>query len=280
MPMRPVELIRRSERYLAAHGVESPRETAETLLMHVLRTDRAGLYARTEALDLTTARRFGHALCLRCKGTPLQHLTGEQQFVDLRLEVEPGVFIPRPETEIVVEVALDALRGRASPRVVDVGTGTGAIALAIARSRPDASVLATDVSEVAVRLARRNARRLGLAVEVLLGGLLAPIPLDSRGRLDLIVSNPPYVGQGEYASLPREVRAEPFEALVGETHVHGQLAREAPQWLAPGGWLVVEIGADQGQQVQALLGQGLVDVEVLPDLAGRDRVVRGRRPPR
>ncbi|HEX9235605.1 MAG TPA: HemK/PrmC family methyltransferase, partial [Actinomycetota bacterium] len=172
MPMRPVELIRRSERYLAAHGVESPRETAETLLMHVLRTDRAGLYARTEALDLTTARRFGHALCLRCKGTPLQHLTGEQQFVDLRLEVEPGVFIPRPETEIVVEVALDALRGRASPRVVDVGTGTGAIALAIARSRPDASVLATDVSEVAVRLARRNARRLGLAVEVLLGGLL------------------------------------------------------------------------------------------------------------
>ncbi len=253
MPMRPVELIRRSERYLAAHGVESPRETAETLLMHVLRTDRAGLYARTEALDLTTARRFGHALCLRCKGTPLQHLTGEQQFVDLRLEVEPGVFIP---------------------------TGTGAIALAIARSRPDASVLATDVSEVAVRLARRNARRLGLAVEVLLGGLLAPIPLDSRGRLDLIVSNPPYVGQGEYASLPREVRAEPFEALVGGTHVHGQLAREAPQWLAPGGWLVVEIGADQGQQVQALLGQGLVDVEVLPDLAGRDRVVRGRGPPR
>ncbi len=280
MPMRPVELIRRSERYLAAHGVESPRETAETLLMHVLRTDRAGLYARTEALDLTTARRFGHALCLRCKGTPLQHLTGEQQFVDLRLEVEPGVFIPRPETEIVVEVALDALRGRASPRVVDVGTGTGAIALAIARSRPDASVLATDVSEVAVRLARRNARRLGLAVEVLLGDLLAPIPLDSRGRLDLIVSNPPYVGQGEYASLPREVRAEPFEALVGGTHVHGQLAREAPQWLAPGGWLVVEIGADQGQQVQALLGQGLVDVEVLPDLAGRDRVVRGRGPPR
>jgi release factor glutamine methyltransferase len=279
MSMRPVELIRRSERYLAAHGVQSPRETAETLLMHVLQTDRAGLYARTDGLDLATARRFGRALCLRCKGTPLQHLTSEQQFIDLRLEVEPGVFIPRPETEIVVEVALDAVRGRPSPMVVDVGTGTGAIALAIAGARPDARVLATDVSEAAVRLARRNARHLGLAVEVLQGDLLGPVPFDTRGHVDLIVSNPPYVDPQEYASLPREVRADPFEAVVGGTQLHRRLAREATQWLAPGGWLVMEIGADQGPEVRALVGERLADVEVLPDLTGRDRVVRGRRPP-
>jgi release factor glutamine methyltransferase len=278
--MKPADLVQRSAAYLAAHGVESPRATAEALLMHFLGTDRAGLYARTDGLDTATARLYGRALCQRCSGTPLQYLTGEQQFMDLALMVSPGVFVPRPETEGLVEVALEATASVATPVVVDVGTGTGAVALAIKRHRPDARVLATDVSEAAVTLAAQNAARHGLDVEVLKGDLVRPLPVDLAGRLDLLVSNPPYVAREEYETLPEEVRAEPYEALVGGTEVHRRLVELSPAWLAPGGWLVVEIGADQGAQVRALFEARLDHVEVLPDLAGRDRVVRGRTPAR
>jgi release factor glutamine methyltransferase len=273
---RPADILRGAIRYLAARGVESPEATAEALLLHVLGTDRAGLYSRRDGLSANEARAFSRALCQRCTGVPLQHITGEQQFMDLLLSTEPGVFVPRPETEGLVETALGALSGRQSPVVVDVGTGTGAVALAVKRVRPDARVLATDVSVAAVRLARKNAGRHGLAVEFLLGSLLDPIPSELQGHVALVVSNPPYVSRMDYEALPEEVKAEPYEALVGGTELHGALAGLAPRWLAPGGWLVVEIGSDQGQEVEALFGEHLVEVEVLPDLAGRDRVVRGR----
>jgi release factor glutamine methyltransferase len=272
------DLIRRSAAYLEAHGVESPRETAETLLMRILGTDRAGLYAASEGLDTATAKLFGRALCQRCRGVPLQYLTGEQQFMDLILSVSPGVFVPRPETEVLVETALATIEGVHGPVVVDVGTGTGAVALAIKHERADARVWATDVSEAAVTLAQDNAARLSLDVDVRVGDLLDPIPPDLAGRVDLLVSNPPYVTEEEYEDLPQEVKAEPIEALVGGTGVHRRLVQEAARWLAPGGWLVVEIGAAQGPEVAALALEALTDVEVLPDLVGRDRVVRGRRP--
>jgi release factor glutamine methyltransferase len=272
------DLIRRSAAYLAGHGVESPRETAETLLMRLLDTDRAGLYARPGGLDTATARLYGRALCQRCKGVPLQYLTGEQAFMDLALTVSPGVFVPRPETEILVEVALGAIADRPDPIVVDVGTGTGAVALAIKRYRPEAHVWATDVSEAAITLARANAASLGLNVEVGMGDLLEPVPAALVGRLDLLVSNPPYVTPEEYQDLPEEVKAEPIEALVGGTEVHARLVRLAEEWLAPGGWLVMEIGDAQGAAVHALTGDVLKEVQILPDLTGRDRVMRGRRP--
>lgn len=273
--MRPSEVVARGAAYLARHGVESPRETAEALLMYFLGTDRAGLYARSEGLDTRTAKLFGRALCQRCHGVPLQYLTGEQQFFDLVLGVAPGVFVPRPETELLVERALELLPDD-DAIVVDVGTGTGAIALALKRFRPDARVLATDVSEDAIAVAKANASRHALDVEMLHGDLLAPVPEDLRGRLDLVVSNPPYVTEEEYADLPPEVRAEPLEALVGGTDIHRRLAEEAPKWLRAGGWLVVEIGAAQGDEVEAMLAEAFDEVVVLPDLAGRPRIVRGR----
>jgi release factor glutamine methyltransferase len=273
--MRPSEVARRAADYLARHGVESSRETAEALLMYFLGTDRAGLYAREEGLDTRTARLFGRALCQRCHGVPLQYLTGEQQFLDLVLGVAPGVFVPRPETEVLVERALEVLP-EGDPVAVDVGTGTGAVALAMKRRRPDARLWATDVSDDAVGVARANASRHALEVEVLRGDLLAPLPAELKGAVDLVVSNPPYVTREEYESLPAEVRAEPYEALVGGTDVHRRLAQEAPGWLRPGGWLVVEIGASQGEGVRALFGERFGRLEILPDLAGRDRVVRGR----
>jgi release factor glutamine methyltransferase len=274
--VRPSEVVTRAADYLGRHGVESPRETAEALLVYFLGTDRAGLYSRTEGLDTRTARLFGRALCQRCHGVPLQYLVGEQQFMDLVLGVAPGVFVPRPETEVLVERALETLDDRRGPVVIDVGTGTGAIALAVKRLRPDSRVVATDVSEDAVSVARANASRLSLEVEVLPGDLLDPAPEDLRGSIDLIVSNPPYVTRAEYEDLPAEVKAEPYESLVGGTDVHRRLAREAPSWLRPGGWLVLEIGASQGDEVAGLLQEGFEEVGVVPDLAGRDRVVRGR----
>jgi release factor glutamine methyltransferase len=276
--VRPADVVRRSAEYLARHGVDEPRGTAETLLMNLLGTNRAGLYARSEALDARTARLYGRALCRRCSGVPLQYITRRQQFLDLTLEVRPGVFVPRPETEGLALASLEALAGIPGPVVVDVGTGTGAIALVVKSRRPDARVLAVDLSPGAVALARSNAERLRIDVEVRFGDLLEPVPAVLRGTLDLIVSNPPYVTEEEYEGLPDEVKAEPFEALVGGTDIHRRLVDEASVWLRPGGWLLTEIGAEQGREVMAIFQARLVDTGVITDLAGRDRVVRGRRP--
>lgn len=276
--LRPSEVVRRAADYLERHGVESPRATAERLLMHVLGTDRAGLYARSEGLDARQARMLGRALCQRCAGTPLQHLTGEQGFRRITVEVRPGVFVPRPETEVLVERALEVLDGVEAPAVVDAGTGSGAIALAIKDERPDARVFATDRSPEAVELARANAARLGLEVTVLEGDLLSPLPAELRGWIDLVVSNPPYVEPEEYDDLPAEVKADPRGALVGGTLVYERLAAEALRWLRDGGALAVEIGAAQRERVAAVLSRVFVDVRADRDLAGRDRVLLARRP--
>ena len=164
--MRPAEVLARATDYLERHDVESPGPTAELLLASVLGTDRAALYTRSEGLSSAEARRFGRALCRRCTGTPVQHLTGVQGFRHLTLAVRAGVFVPRPETEIVAGIAIAMIAGRRSPVVVDVGTGAGPIALAIAAERPDARVIATDVSSEAIELAAENAERLELVVEI------------------------------------------------------------------------------------------------------------------
>lgn len=275
--MRTTEVLRRAADYLDRHGVESPRATAEQLLMHVLDTDRAGLYTLDDGLDAREARLFGRALCQRCAGTPLQHLTGEQAFRNIQLEVRPGVFVPRPETEVLVEHALEALGDAEDPVVVDVGTGTGAIALAVKYERPDTVVYATDLSPEAVELARANAARLELDVRILEGALLEPLPSELRGWVDLVVSNPPYLSPDEFEDLPLEVRADPEIALVGDVAVIERLADDAARWLRDGGVLALEIGASQGRAVTDLLGRGYADVRVEPDLAGRDRVVLARR---
>jgi len=276
--MRPAEVVTRAAEYLARHDVASPRETAEALMMMVLGADRAGVYARADGLDVREARMFGRALCQRCAGTPLQHLTGEQAFRRISVEVRPGVFIPRPETEVLVEAALERLGPAEDPVVVDVGTGTGAIALSLKDERPDARVFATDVSPEAAELATSNAGRLGLDVTVLEGDLLRPLPSELRGWIDLVVSNPPYVAPAELDGLPAEVRADPERALVGGIEVYESLADEAARWLRDGGILAVEIGSTHGADVVKVLERTFGDVAVRRDLAGRDRVVLARRP--
>jgi len=276
--MIPAEVLRRAADYLERHGIESPRRTAEILMSTVLGTDRAGLYARRDGLSSREARVFGRALCQRCSGTPLQHLTGDQQFRRITVEVRPDVFIPRPETEVLVGAALESIADRDGPLVVDVGTGTGAIALAVKDERPDARVFATDLSTEAVHLAQTNASRLGLQVTVSQGDLLFGLPDELRGWVDLIVSNPPYVSHEEYRDLPAEVRSEPELALLGGVEVYERLSAEAARWLRDGGVLAVEIGDSLGAIVHDLVRREFMDVRIMLDLAGRDRVILGRRP--
>jgi release factor glutamine methyltransferase len=277
--VRPAEVVRRATGYLEHHGVESPGPTAEVLLMKVLGVDRARLYTREQGLSSAEARAFGRALCVRCTGTPVQHLTGEQAFRRLSLEVRPGVFIPRPETEVLVGVALESVTDVSGPLVVDVGTGTGAIALSIKDERPDATVFAIDRSAEAVALARSNAERLELDVTVLEGDLLSPLPSDMRGKVNLVVSNPPYVSQDELEGLPANVRADPVSALAGDMSIYERLAVDSMTWLRPGGVLAVEIDSRRGEEVfGVLLRSGLTGVTKDKDLTGRDRVVSGRRP--
>lgn len=276
--MRPADVLRRATDYLDRHGVESPRATAEILMMHVLGTDRVGMYARDEGLDAREARMFGRAICQRCTGTPVQHLTGEQAFRRIVVEVRPGVFVPRPETEILVEHALAAVERVEAPLVVDVGTGTGAVALSLKDERPDARVFATDLSPEAVELASANASRLGLDVTILEGDVLEPLPTELRGWVDLVVANPPYVPSEEVDDLPEEVRADPRIALAGDAQVYRRLAADALRWLRDGGILAVEIDARLGEDVARILARGYADVTIERDLGGRERVVLARAP--
>ena len=215
----------------------------------------------------------------RVAGEPLQYLTGVSGFRALELRVGPGAFIPRPETELLVERALARLP--LGGVIVDVGTGSGAIALAAAQERADARVYATEASPGALRWARLNRQRLGLAVELVSGDLLDGLSQDLQGGVDVVVSNPPYVSVGDTSYLPSDVRDhEPHEALFagpGGLEIIERLAAEAREWLTPGGWLVLEIGATQGSAVtNELKSRGYDEVSVYPDLAGRSRMAEGR----
>jgi release factor glutamine methyltransferase len=276
--VQPAQVVRRAADYLERHGVESPVPTAERLLAHVLETDRAGIYARS-GLSTQEAKRFGRALCRRCTGEPLQHVTGEQGFRRLVLHVRAGVFVPRPETEVLVQAVLDELRSIDAPVVVDVGTGTGAVALALADELANATVHATDVSDDAIRLARGNATALDLPLTLWRGDLLAPLPAELRGSVDAVVSNPPYVPVERRDELPRDVRTEPERAVFGDLQLYERLFAQAFGWLRPGGIVAVEVEESTAGTVSEAAGRaGFEDPRVLTDLAGRDRVVVARRP--
>lgn len=289
------EALREAIERLTAARVPSATTAAEVLLMHVLGRDRAFLYAHPEAnFRPEQERAYRELVALRVAGKPTQYLTGRQEFWGLSFRVEPGVFIPRPETEHVVEVALRLVRERLEQpeaRIVDVGTGSGCIALVLASELPEAEVLATEASPSALAIARGNAEALGLAARVrfvesdLLGAFLGhhgdpTADFDNRA-FDLVVSNPPYVDEQEAARLPREVREhEPREALYAAEAglaFTRRLVEEARAMLAPRGWLVLELGYDMESRVRALLGDGWTNQEVTNDLQGIPRVLAAQK---
>ena len=256
---------------------------AELVLRDVLGVARADLFAHPGCkLGVDAEERVRAVVARRVAGEPLQYITGHQGFRGLDLAVGPGVLVPRPETELVVEQALARLAGIAGPVVVDVGTGSGAIALAIGLERSDAQVWATDASPEALVWAGRNRAALAAAgsVTLLAGDLLAPLPRELAGEVDLVVSNPPYLSAAELASAAPDVREhEPRVALVsGPTglEVSCRLAKDALAYLRPGGWLVLETSPEQAAGVVASLGEGYGRIRVLPDLAGRPRVIEAQ----
>jgi release factor glutamine methyltransferase len=271
---RPSYAVREAARRLADAGVERPYPAAEILLSNVLGVDRAGIYSRAAPLSSTEAEAFGDAILRRSRGVPVQYVTGDQVFRELRLTVREGVFIPRPETEVLVDLALDSIADRDGAVVIDVGTGAGAVALAIASARRDARVIAIDVDPAAVELARENAASLSLAVDVRRGDLLEPAE-DVRRRADLIVSNPPYLDEADLELLPPEVRAEPAHALAGGMELVARLADAAAALLATGGTIALETASARAHDVAGILRRRFADVRVVPDLTGRDRFVVG-----
>jgi len=280
--MTAAALLEDAAATLAAAGVPSPEWDAERLLRHVLGWDRATLVASPERVVPEPDEVLFRALLRRrAAREPLQYIVGTQAFWKHEFLVTPAVLIPRPETELLVETSLELLKGVERPAVVDVGTGSGCIALSIAAERPDAEVHATDISEPALEVARENARRLGLERRVAFhhGNLLEPLA-GLEGRIDLIVSNPPYVDLAERGTLAPEVRDyEPATALFAADSLMypARLAGAAREALRPGGSLVVEIGIGHKTLVtEAFVGAGLCPTAQKKDLSGVVRAIVGR----
>jgi len=269
-----------------ARAASVERLDAQLLLARVLGRSRSWLLAHDDTpLNATQASTWQALLARRAGGEPLAYLLGEKEFRGLMLTVDERVLVPRPETEHLVDWALELLAGplcdRATPRVIDLGTGSGAIALAVRHAWPTADVTATDASEAALAVARGNAQRHGLAVRFAAGSWWEAVPAAVHGDtgFDLVLSNPPYIPSNDphLAAL----RHEPATALTpGGDGLDAlrTIVAGAPQRLAPGGWLVVEHGHDQGDAVRSLLRtHGFSEVETRADLAGQPRCSAGQR---
>jgi release factor glutamine methyltransferase len=276
--------------YLKSHGSESPRLDAEVLLAHSRGCERIMLYAAFDEVVAEDVRgRFRELVKRRAEGTPVAYLVGKREFFSLPLRVTPDVLIPRPETEFVVVEALDALKGLGARGtglgglVCDVGTGSGAIAVAIARQAPLARVIAVDISSAALAVARENAAALQVAGRIEFwqsDELAASAP---EQQFNVIVSNPPYIGEQELATLSPSVRDyEPRSALIAGptgTEIIERLIPQAAERLLPGGWLIMEVSPIiAGRVVELLAADGRYEAAVVTkDLAGLARVAKARR---
>lgn len=274
--LRGVELLSRA-------GIDNARLDAEVLLGHALALSRTELYLRMEQrLSHNEESLFQALLERRSRHEPVAYITGVKEFWSLAFAVDRSVLVPRPETELLVEWALTRTRKIArgpALTILDLGTGSGAVAVALATELPKAQFWAVDISPGALAVARANAQRHGVEsrMKFLAGDLFEPLS-EPKIQFDLIVSNPPYVSRRELAGLPAEIRAyEPAAALDGGhdgLDYYRRIIAGAPRFLAPGGSLLCEIGADQGCAVKELIEQsgGLESPAIYQDLAGKDRV--------
>jgi len=271
---------------LQAADIPSAELAAELLLMYVLGRDRTYLYTNPEIeLAPEIAEHYFALVAQRATGKPTQYITGHQEFWGIDFEVTPDVLIPRPETEHLVEAVLELARvdsnEKGSLRIADVGTGSGCIALALASELPDALILGIDISRPALDVARHNAGHLGLSDRVCFVQSDLLSCLDAGTAMDLVVSNPPYVGGDELDRVQREVREfEPRIAWGGAgrgDEIYAKLFAQAREVLRPEGHVIVEVGYNQAEIVMKMLGTGWIGVAVRSDLAGIPRVVTAQK---
>ena len=282
------ELIQVTSEYLDGKGVESAKLNAERLLADVLGLSRIELFFQHDRPVLgAELDHYRDLVRRRAGGEPLQQILGETEFYSRVFKVEPGVFIPRPETERLVEEAVALLappdRRLLAPVAVEIGCGTGVIGISMALDVPRLTVYATDVNPAAVQLTKHNAHTLGVdpRVHVLPGNRFDPLPAHLKGQVDLVVSNPPYIREADIPGLAAEVSEhDPMEALNGGEDglvFFRALASGLGVWLRPGGHVAVEIGDEQGREVEDIFSaSGMVDIRVIRDYADRDRVVTAR----
>lgn len=272
------------EDFLKKAGIDAPQLSAQLLLCHLTGHNRTALLLHLEE-DLSEARfrEFKELVWKQASGFPLQYLLGECDFYDVTLKVAPGVFIPRPETEILVEEVLTFFKGRGEAFVLDLGTGSGAIAIALAKNLPHARIIATDISLEALKVARLNAVKNNVDDRVFFQASdlfeVFKNELEAQNRFDAIVSNPPYIAPSEKENLPKQVRDfEPPEALFAEEaglFFHRRIIELAPTYLKPGGLLAVEVASGQASEVMDLLQMqaAVGEVRIREDLTGIKRVI-------
>lgn len=282
-----LELLNWTTAYFKSHKIDQPRATAEILVAHALRMERIGLYLKYDRpVEPNELKRLKGFIQRRLKNEPVAYIVGEKGFWSLDLKVNPHVLIPRPETEMMVEAALEVLpqdAGLNRMAVLDLGTGSGAIIIALACERPGHHFVAVDRSAKALEVARENAEHYGVAsqVDFQQGDWYRSIKGKSR-LFDLVVCNPPYIAHSDLETLSADIRLyEPLDALDGGPDGLAAIRpvlEQGPASMRPGGWLLMEIGHDQGRTVQALAKGTKVyeNISILRDVNGLDRLFRAR----
>lgn len=280
LPLPISTLLAKATEQLANLGPDqdTSRLDAEVLLCHALNVPRVHLYAHSDkAVERADAKRFAALIEARARGVPVAYLIGQREFWSLPLAVNADTLVPRPETELLVELALNTIADLPRPRLADIGTGTGAIAVAIAHERPDAQCLGVDVSSGALSVARENVKRLAPSVQLIQANWTFAVP---ERALDIVVSNPPYICRDDPHLHEGDVAHEPRIALaagVDGLNAIRAIVSDAKRCLVSNGWLMLEHGWNQAAAVRRLLREaGYRDIASEADLAGHERVTRGR----
>ncbi len=283
MSITCLEILNHAVEKLRSEGIDRPRTNAELLLEAVLNIPKVELYLnRDRILTFLESEKFNRFIQERITGKPLQYIIGSTEFFGLKFKVNEHVLIPRPETETLVEIVIERLKNRPSPKIIDIGTGSGAITISLAKNNKNSTFFATDISADALKVARENAKKNQVEnqIEFLQGDLFEPLKNKNlEGKIDGLVSNPPYVSPEEFDRLPKEVKEyEPMVALKTEeegTDFHNRIIEASVDFLKLDGILVLEVGLGQVKQVVAFLKEfdKFKSIEIKKDLGGIERIV-------
>jgi release factor glutamine methyltransferase len=277
-----LEVLNQAVEKLRSEGIDRPRTNAELLLEAVLSIPKVELYLnRDRVLNSSESEKYNLFIQERISGKPLQYIIGSAEFFGMEFKVNEHVLIPRPETETLVEIVVERLKNRPSPKIIDIGTGSGAIAVSLAKNIENSTIFATDISADALRVARENAKKNQVEdqIEFIHGDLFEPLKNKNlEDKIDCVVSNPPYVSPEEFDRLPKEVKEyEPIVALKTDqegTMFHRRIIGNSLDFLSKGGILVMEIGQGQAERVAGIFREypHFQDIEIKKDLGGIDRV--------